>query len=179
MADQTPSSNQSRENLRAAFILIAGTIAVSAILGGFLFYNYSRFLSYAHHTLTNPSEPAPWASGPALDPEGCVEATLTWAENCVGIKALCDEYTTRVTQECMERGDHQTYCVALGQRTQTTEFGLQECFARGTRRHIDAEACANSYRAIDSYCAFVRDTIAISEGREPIGAPSSTLRPRR
>lgn len=176
MAENTPKT-QARENLRAALILIGGTVAVSAILGGFLFYNYSRFLSYAHHTLTAPSEPSPWMTGPALDPEGCVEATMTWASECVGIKALCDEYTTRVTQECMERGDHESYCVALGQRTQTTEFGLQECYARGTRRNIDAEACANSYRAIDSYCAYVRDTIAVSHGEDPLGPP--TTRPRR
>lgn len=172
----SPKAQQSRDNLRAALILILGTVTVSILLGGMLFYNYSKFLSYAHHTLTKPSEPAPWNRGAPLDPEGCVDATMEWSSQCVGVKALCDEYTTRVTQECMERGDHRAYCVSLGTRTLTTEFGLQECYARGTRRNIDAEACANSYRAIDSYCAFVRDSIAIEQGQEPIGPPTSTLR---
>ena len=176
MAESKSSSPAARENLRAALILIGGTIAVSVILGGMLFYNYSRFLSYAHHTLTNPTEPPPWKTGEPLDPEGCVDATLEWAAACVGIKALCDEYTTRVTQECMERGDHRTYCIAQRELTQTTEFGLQECHARGTRRNIDAEACSNSYRAIDSYCAFVRDSIAVEHGEEPLGPPTTRMR---
>lgn len=166
-----------RGNLKAAVIVIGVVLLLSVVLGGMLFRNYSTFLSYAHHTLTNPATPPPWIAEGPLSPEGCVDATLDWARECVGIKSLCDEYTTRVTQECLEQGDHDAYCEALGARTATTEFGLQECYARGTKRNQDSESCANSYRAIDSYCAYLRDKAAVERGEEPIGPPSS--RPQR
>lgn len=164
-------------NLRAAAVVIGIAVILSALLGGMLFWNYSKFLSFARHSLIAPETPPPWVLDGPLSPEACVDATLDWAAECVGIKSLCDQYTTRVTQECMEQGDHRGYCQALGARTATTEFGLQECFARGTKRHYDSEACANAYRAIDSYCAYIRDAAAVERGEEPIGPPSSRPRP--
>lgn len=166
-----------RGNLKAAAVVIAVILFLSVLLGGMLFRNYSIFLSYSHHTLTSPATPPPWIAEGPLSPEGCVDATLDWARECVGIKSLCDEYTTRVAQECLEQGDHDVYCEALGARTATTEFGLQECYARGTKRNQDSESCSSAYRAIDSYCAYLRDKAAVERGEEPIGRPTS--RPQR
>lgn len=174
-SSQTPTTD--RSNLKTAGVVILIAILLSSLLGGLLFRNYSKFLSYAHHTLTHPATPPPWIANGPLSPEACVDATLDWSAACVGIKSLCDEYTTRVTQECLGEGDHREYCTLLGNRTATTEFGLQECYARGTRRHFDSESCANAYRAIDSYCAYIRDEAAVERGETPIGPPSS--RPKK
>ena len=176
-SSSTNKTPNAASNLKAAGVVILVAVLLSVLLGGLLFRNYSRFLSYAHHTLTQPDEPPPWIANGPLSPEACVDATLDWAAECPGIKSLCDEYTTRVTQECLSQGDHLEYCTRLGPRTATTEFGLQECYTRGTRRHYDSESCANAYRAIDAYCAFVRDEDAVKRGEEPIGPPSS--RPKK
>lgn len=164
MVDNADSeSKAARERTRSAWKIIILVLVVSLLLGGGLFYNYSRFLSYVHDTLNAEDRESPWLEE-SLTPEECVDASMTWAAECVGIKALCDEYVTRVTQECMENGTNREYCIALGDRTASTELGAEECVARGTERHIDAESCANAYRAIDAYCTFVRDQIALEEG---------------
>lgn len=177
-ASPSPTTTAS-SNLRALFVVIGVVTVLSIILGGLLFWNYSRFRSYAHHTLTGPDANPPWKQGEPFTPEACVDAALDWAADCGGIKALCDEYATRVTQECLAQGDRLAYCTALGNRTATTEFGLQECYARGTRRHQDSESCSIAYRAIDAWCAYVRDQDAVNRGLEPIGPPTSTARPKR
>ena len=144
---------------RAAWLVIGATMIVAIVMGSLLWANYSRFLGYVRATLEDPENPPVWRER-ALSAEGCVDAALAWAASCRGVKSLCDEYVTRVTQECLQAGGeahHEAFCVSLGASGTLTDFGYAECRARGVQRHVDAEPCAMAYRAVDAWCHYVRD----------------------
>ncbi len=132
--------------------ILGGGAAVSLVLAMVFFSGYSSVLSYVKTTLEEPESPPAWDAR-ALSPEECVDAALTWAEECQGIKSMCDMYVDHVMALCLGSQDRSTYCAAVEDTTATTRFGHGECGLRGTRRNVDAEACANAYRAIASYCA--------------------------
>jgi|GEM_PF-2392466 len=169
----TPDANDPQGTWKTAGIVLLLIFLMSVALGGLLFRNYAQFMNYAHKTLTHPETPPPWIADGPLSPEGCVDAALDWARNCKGVKSLCDEYVTRVTQECMIEDDHVDYCFRIEDITASSHFGAQECAARGARRNVDSEACGNAYRAIDSHCQYVRDKARVERGEEPEGPRKS------
>lgn len=178
MSNDTPTHDapDAKGNWKAAGVVLLVIFGFSVALGGLLFRNYAQFMNYAHKTLTHPETPPPWKADPPLSPEGCVQAALDWAEDCKGVKSLCDEYVTRVTQECMIEDEHVDYCFGIEDATASSHFGAEECAARGARRNIDAEACGNAYRAIDSHCQYVRDKVRVERGEKPEGPRKSSGR---
>ena len=159
-ADQTPdeailAEAESRRSGRVGLWVVLAVLGVATLLAAGLALNYSRFLSYVKHTIEDPENPPIWQQQ-AMSPEDCVDSALRWAANCRGVKALCDEYVTRVTTECLETRDHVAYCAAVSDEIDGPSFGVAECRARGVRRNIDHEACANAYKAVDSWCRMLR-----------------------
>lgn len=136
-----------------AWAVLGVTFLCSTALGVYLFAQYSSVLSYVNDTLEADVEHA-WDERP-FAPEECIDAALAWTAECSGIKSMCDMYVDQVMVLCMESQPRRAYCEALGDRTMTTEFGARECFARGTQRNVDAEACAAAYRFIDGFCTTI------------------------
>lgn len=163
MTEQNPPTSGERSS-RGAYAVLGVTFGLSTLLAVFFFAQYSAVLSYVRETVDEREEPFPW-DNLAFAPEECVDHALEWTAECLGIKSMCDMYVDQVMAACMESGDREAYCEALGERTMTTEFGAEECFARGTRRNVDAEPCANAYRFIDSYCTTIlSEDAAAAEG---------------
>lgn len=162
---------------RSALKVLGAVFAVSTVLAFVLFWQYSRTLSYvrgsigycAHLADGQPPQCVPPLSPPAwtqraFSPEECVDAAMGWAADCEGIKSMCDMYVEAVIRDCLTVGDRATYCDAIARVGETTEFGAVECRARGTRRDVDREACANAYRAIDAFCSDNRFERQLAEG---------------
>lgn len=170
-----PANSDASSNWKTAGVVLLVIFLTSVALGAVLYRNYSQFLNYAQKTLTHPETPPPWVANAPLSPEGCVDVALDWATNCIGVKSLCDNYVTRVTQECMIEGEgtHVEYCQHIESLTASSSFGARECAARGVRRDVDAEACGNAYRAIDAHCQYVRDKVRVEHGEEPVGPRKS------
>jgi hypothetical protein len=146
-----------------AWLVLGATFLMSTALGVFLFAQYSATLSYVKSTLEEPTTAFPWDSS-AFEPEECIDYAMGWAADCDGIKSMCDMYVDQVMNRCLLSTDRAEYCEALGDRGMTTEFGAQECFARGTQRNVDAEACSLAYRHIDSFCSAQREGSGAGEG---------------
>ncbi len=140
---------------RTGVWVVLAVLGVATLLAVGLAINYTRFLSYVKHTIEDPDNPPVWQQR-AMSPEDCVDSAMRWASECRGVKALCDEYVTRVTTECLETQDHTAYCLAVSDEIDGPSFGVAECRARGVRRNIDHEACSNAYKAIDSWCRMLR-----------------------
>jgi hypothetical protein len=163
-----PPANDS--GWRGAGIVLGTIFGVSTLLATYMFWQYSKTLAYVRNTIGDPDRglepviPQAWHARP-LSPEECVDATLHWTRECVGIKTMCDMYVERVIGLCMDTQDRNEFCHAIVDDSFTTEFGVPECRARGVRRNVNKEACANSYRTIDAYCEIVRE-IAASEGSQ-------------
>jgi hypothetical protein len=157
---QPASHNGTRELL----IVLGAVTAVSVLLGVYLFVQYSRVMGYVRGTIgycshlsdddntcIEPAVPPEWQTR-AFSPEECVDGVLEWARGCHGIKSMCDMYVEPVIHDCLETQDRTIYCTAIAPFAVTTYFGASECRARGVRREVDKEACANAYRTIASWC---------------------------
>lgn len=168
--DRAAASGESpvpaERSAQTAWIVLAVTFLCSTLLGVFFFAQYSAVLTYVRTTLEEPERPHAWETR-IFTPEECIDAAIAWTGECRGIKTMCDMYVDQVMVLCMESQPRVAYCEALGDRTMTTAFGAEECFARGTRRNVDAEACSAAYRFIDGFC----DTIL--EALEAPGEPSA------
>jgi hypothetical protein len=166
---------------RGAMIVLGATLGASTLLAVYLFAQYSAMLSYVRATIgycavledgsrscVEPPTPPPWKRD-ALTPEQCVDETLAWARDCHGIKSMCDMYVEAVIRDCMASQDRAVYCEAIAPFAETTYFGATECRARGVRRDVDKEACANAYRSIGAWCEEELDARAAAS--QPAGAP--------
>ena len=163
-----PSAVPAERSAQTAWIVLALTFLCSTLLGVAFFAKYSAVLTYVRTTLEEPERPHAWDTR-IFTPEECIDAAIAWTGECKGIKTMCDMYVDQVMVLCMESQPRVAYCEALGDRTMTTAFGAEECFARGTQRHVDAEACSAAYRFIDGFC----DTI-LEELQAPAEEPSAT-----
>ena len=130
----------------------SGVAVASIILGIVLYARYSEFRSYIRTTLEHPEATPSWRL-PGMTPERCVDQAMAWTASCHGIKNLCDVYTTRVMEECLQPLDLTTYCGQLTQIETIARFGQQECLARGVRREVSANSCSKAYKAIAETCA--------------------------
>lgn len=159
---------------RGAWIVLGIVFTLSTLLGLYMFRQYSAVLTYVKDTLDNPDAPPAWVDEPH-SVEDCVDAGLTWAASCDGIKTLCDIYVERVVRECLDSRERDAYCLDIAGISETTEFGVAECRNRGVRRDVDKEACANAYRTIDTWCEDVRyrlETDADGSGEGSGAAPT-------
>lgn len=159
MTDAAPklSPEEEKKRTRGLRIVVIILLLLAVTLGTLLFRNYSRFLGYVNDTLDEREEPFPWDGLDHTPIEVCVDASMSWAANCVGIKSLCDEYVTRYMNVCLGSESRRDYCSEFTfEDTASTKFGAEECAARGVRRNVDKEACAKTYRAIDSWCQYER-----------------------
>jgi hypothetical protein len=138
----------------AQYVLL-GVIVLSFVLAVMLWYRYSQVMGFIKRTLDEPELPLPWEDE-AYSPEDCVDWAMAWAASCTGIKSMCDMYVDRAMLLCLESRDRRSYCAILGERSETTEFGVPECRARGVQRDLNKEACAIAYRTIDGYCKVIR-----------------------
>lgn len=136
---------------RSAWVVIGLTFALSTVLGVLFFARYSQTMLYVKRTLTEPAEAPIWEAEP-MAPGDCVEQALSWAGGCNGIKSMCDMYVSEVIARCMASRDREEYCRSIADESMVARFGSAECRMRGVQRNVDAEACANSYKAVQSYC---------------------------
>lgn len=146
----------------AAWIVLGGVMLLATLLGVLFYVQYSRTMVYVKATLDEPTEPLPWDERP-LSAGECVDEAMAWASECRGVKAMCDMYVDHAIALCMRSQDRTAYCETVIVEAETARFGSAECRMRGVQRNVDAEACANAYKAILSYCESWMDLLP-SEG---------------
>lgn len=170
----TPRDPAVRPGWGGAEYVLGLTLLFSIALAVALWYRYSMVMGYIKRTLEEPEQSFPWEAA-VYSPEDCVDWALAWAAECSGIKSMCDMYVDRAMLECLQASDRLFYCERLGQRTETTEFGVPECRTRGVQRDINKEACAMAYRTIDSYCKVTRREAEAARGPDeaPVPAPAT------
>lgn len=147
-----PQLAQQRRAAEAmAWKILGVTFLLSVLLGVTFLYQYLTTMRFIREHLNEPATPHAWSVTP-LSPDECVTEALDWARECRGIKSLCDMYSDRVMEYCMDSQPREAYCRSLGDITRTARFGFAECQARGVRRNIDAEICSKAYRFTATYC---------------------------
>jgi len=138
--------------------LVLGAISILAVVLGVLaFWRLSLSEQHVARVLVEMDR-----KGPTLDTEGCIGAVLDWHSNCEADAASCDYGVAPVLTHCLVGADRSATCEGLDLSSAKAEWVHQACFDRGTpcrdRKHC---ACADAYRAIDSFCRHGQKGVAL------------------
>lgn len=100
--------------------------------------------------------------GPSLDTEGCVTAVLEWHGRCAANKPMCDDGVPRVMTHCLIGADRSDDCEQLDLSSSKAQWVFERCEDRGTPcTNRKTCACANAYRAVDSFCRHGQKGVAL------------------
>ncbi|MBL4685810.1 MAG: hypothetical protein JKY37_14540 [Nannocystaceae bacterium] len=138
--------------------LVFGIIGVLVVcLGITAYWRYTVSENWFATSLPKLSE-----TGEHVDTEGCVDAVLRWYDNCAANKALCDNGVPRAMTHCLMAADRAPTCEELGDRPAKAQWVFKSCLDRGTPCKSRKKcACANAYRALDSFCRHDQKGVAL------------------
>lgn len=94
------------------------------------------------------------AQGRTLDSEGCIDAVITWHKQCDATAVMCNKGVLQAMFHCLKAQDRSADCKKLPASEELDgKWVFVTCKERGTqcRRTKDC-ACADAYRAFDSFC---------------------------
>ncbi len=142
------SKSKDWEGPSLRMVLLSMT-AVAVFMGVFAYYRYvtsEREIMGAMASLEK--------DGVALDSEGCIDHVLAWHKQCDALSVMCNDAVKIAMFHCLEARDRADDCgklkpdvVSRGQWV----FGV--CRDRGTACRFRKQcACADAYRALDSFC---------------------------
>jgi hypothetical protein len=143
------SSGASAETSGPKLSWVLGTIAVAVVvLGTLAYWRYTESERYFAESLADID-----ARAPGLSTEECVGEILTWHRTCAANGPLCDHGVPRVMTHCLAAADRTATCESLDLSTASAKWVFDKCEERGTPcTNRKKCACANAYRAIDSFC---------------------------
>jgi hypothetical protein len=129
-------------------VVIGLIAAVVVAMGVFATVRYNASERWVQRALSELE-----ARGAGLDAEGCVSATLEWHKNCEATKVLCDNAVSMAMFHCLRKQDRAAACSSIDRAAPTGQWVFKRCEARGTPCKVMKQCpCAQSYRALDSYC---------------------------
>ncbi len=121
---------------------------LAMVLGVLAYWRYTVSERHFADTLAHMDK-----VGPTLDTEGCVGEVLAWHSRCTANKVLCDDGVARVMTHCLLGADRQAYCGGLDLSSAKAQWVFNKCVDRNAPcRDRKKCACADAYRAIDSFC---------------------------
>jgi hypothetical protein len=152
------SSGESADSSGPSLRLVLGTIAVLAlVLGTLAYWRYTESERHFSEALREMD-----AVASSVDTEGCVTEVLRWHARCEANKPLCDNGVPRVLTHCLTGGDRKAYCEGLDLSSAKAQWVFDKCEERGTPCANRKEcACANAYRAIDSFCRYDQKGVSL------------------
>ena len=134
--------------------VVLSLLGLSVLLGTLLFVRYAqadRFLVASTRSLQE--------QGARLDAQGCVDATIAWWEECDVLETVCDSTVDHVMKACLSGADRTSDCAAIGASLKTTRPDHERCGSAsedegsyGSIERKRSNACASTYRALDSWC---------------------------
>ena len=138
--------------------MVLGLATLLVIPMGFL--AYYRYVQSENHFKEATAEMA--RRGPDLDVEGCVTAVLEWHEACQANKPLCDHGVPMIMTQCLSGRDRAATCDGLDLSSAKAQWVFSSCKDRGTPCKSRKKcACADAYRALDSFCRHDQKGVAM------------------
>jgi hypothetical protein len=157
-SDRVETSSTDVETSGPSLRLVFGILGVIVVVAGFgAFWRYK--VSERHFAATVEEMNR---LGPTLDTEGCVDAVLAWHRRCEANRPLCDNGVPMVMTHCLAGRDRSESCAALDLSSSKAQWVWKRCLDRGDSC-VDKKrcACADAYRALDSYCRHEQRGVAL------------------
>lgn len=134
---------------------IVGVLAV--VLGITAYWRYTISENWFAQSLPELGE-----AGKHTDVEGCVDAVIEWRKTCEANEPLCDNGVPRAMTHCLMADDRAPTCASLGDRPASSKWVFSSCADRGTPcKNRKKCACADAYRALDSFCRHDQKGVAL------------------
>jgi hypothetical protein len=138
-------------------LVLGGLTALVMVLGVLAYWRYTVSERHFAETMVTMDR-----LGSTADTETCVSAVLDWHATCEANRALCDNGIARVITHCLHAGDRGEYCNGLDLSSSKAQWVFGKCEERGTPCHSQKKcACADAYRAIDSYCRYGQQGVSL------------------
>ena len=138
-------------------LVLGGVTILAVVLGVLAYWRYTESERYFAETLVEMDR-----KGTQLDTEGCVSEVMKWHQRCEANKPLCDNGVPRVMTHCLAGRDRASYCETLDYSSAKAKWVIDKCLERGeVCRDKKQCACANAYRAIDSFCRHDQEGVSL------------------
>lgn len=137
----------------SALKYVLGAVGLVVVVFGFLAYwRYASSEGYVAEGIPHME-----AVGGELDVEGCVDEVVAWHDECDQHEtnaAVCLQAVKVHMFHCLSQKDRAEACEAdFPEEREDGKWVYDQCAERGTACKIKREcACAESYRATDSFC---------------------------
>ncbi len=130
-------------------LVLLSMTAVALFMGVFAYYRYvtsERVIMAGMASLE--------LKGTNLDSEGCIDEVLAWHKQCDALSVMCNDAVSIAMYHCLEARDRAPDCGKLKPDVVSRgQWVFAVCKERGTEcRHRKQCACADAYRALDSFC---------------------------
>lgn len=129
--------------------MVIGVLVVGALMAVQMHRAYIRGEQVVHAVLPDME-----AKGKSLDAEGCIDAVLAWHKQCDATAVMCNKGVLQAMYHCLKSRDRAADCKQLpATEGMDGKWVFVTCKERGSqcRRTKDC-ACADAYRAFDSFC---------------------------
>lgn len=137
--------------------MLGSIVVLVLVLGVGAYWRYAVSERHFAETLAKMDQ-----FGKTTDTEGCVTQVLKWHQSCEANRPLCDDGVPRVMTHCLAGEDRAAYCETLDLSSSKAQWVFQKCEERGTPcTNRKKCACANAYRAIDSFCRHGQQGVAL------------------
>jgi hypothetical protein len=138
-------------------LVLGGLTVLALVLGVLAYQRYTVSERHFAETITKMD-----GIGATADTETCVSAVLDWHSTCEANRALCDNGVVRVITHCLHGADRGEYCSSLDLSSSKAQWVFAKCEERGTPCSSTKKcACADAYRAIDSYCRYGQQGVSL------------------
>ena len=152
--EPTPAHETSGPSLRLIFGILIVLVVGMGVLA------YYRYVQSENH-FVEASEQLK-AAGAHEDVEGCIDQVLSWHERCEANRPLCDHIVPKMMMLCLSAQDRSRACDALDMSSARAQWVFRSCRDRGTPCKSRKKCpCADSYRALDSFCRHGQQGVAM------------------
>ena len=131
--------------------VFGGMAVVTVAMGVGGYYRYAQSEDYIAYGIEQMDR-----RGPQLDVEGCVDAVIGWHHDCDvndANAAVCMQGVGMAMFHCLAGADRSEECKPYDEPQSSGKWVQRVCEERGMRCINKREcACAEAYRAVDSFC---------------------------
>ncbi len=146
MAAKKPSKDWEGPSLRTVLVSMS---FVAVFMGVFAYY---RYVTSEKAIMAGMAELQ--SKGSSLDSEGCINTVLDWHKRCEALNSMCNDAVKIAMYHCLEARDRSEDCGKLKPDVVSKgQWVFGACKERGTACRLRKQcACADAYRAMDSFC---------------------------
>jgi hypothetical protein len=159
--DQPPTSPRYDTSGPSIRLVLTLLFSLASVLGVLAYRNYVLTERHFREVIAHMDE-----VGADASVEECVTEVLQWYRSCEGIVELCSHAVPKMMTHCLKAQDRDAYCDGLDLASAKAQWVYEKCADHDGEdqcagKHKRKCACANAFRAVDSFCRYDQQGVAM------------------